>query len=311
MLSLTEGQTCPVWINPGEDSVEYDFFYCPETHQLVIRRHVTTYELILTPCDIEEGLISQSWWSVEEERHDLPNSFTVSPDAPYLPVNAQVTATAPQIPGYAFSCWYEGQADEFSYFLYEEEPLSHAQTYTFEMSDFYRDVHLLAMYTRTGAVTWTMVFDTQGGTVIPDSFAEDEGTVQKPADPVKIGACFGGWYRDADCTEGNLFSFDTPVTEELTLFAKWTTPEPVGFLNLPAALTTVEADAFHGVGAEAVIIPKAVTAMEGNPFAGGSVRFIYGFNSTAQEFASVNNYAFILIDDAWMASRAEKGGEGD
>jgi len=311
VLSLTEGQTCPVWINPGEDSVEYDFFYCPETHQLVIRRHVTTYELILTPCDIEEGLISQSWWSVEEERHDLPNSFTVSPDAPYLPVNAQVTATAPQIPGYAFSCWYEGQADEFSYFLYEEEPLSHAQTYTFEMSDFYRDVHLLAMYTRTGAVTWTVVFDTQGGTVIPDSFAEDEETVQKPADPVKIGACFGGWYRDADCTEGNLFSFDTPVTEELTLFAKWTTPEPVGFLNLPAALTTVEADAFHGVGAEAVIIPKAVTAMEGNPFAGGSVRFIYGFNSTAQEFASVNNYAFILIDDAWMASRAEKGGEGD
>ena len=102
-----------------------------------------------------------------------------------------------------------------------------------------------------------------------------------------------------------------PVTEELTLFAKWTTPEPVGFLNLPAALTTVEADAFHGVGAEAVIIPKAVTAMEGNPFAGGSVRFIYGFNSTAQEFASANNYAFILIDDAWMASRAEKGGEGD
>ena len=311
VLSLTEGQTCPVWVNPGEDTVEYDFFYCPETHQLVIRRHVTTYELILTPCDIEEGLISVSWWSVEEERHHLPNSFIVSPDAPYLPVNATVTVTAPQIPGYSFSCWYEGQADESSYFLYEEEPLSHAQTYTFEMSDFRRDVKLLAMYTRTGADIWTVAFDSMGGTMIPDAFAEDEETVQKPTDPAKIGACFGGWYTDSDCTEGNLFSFDTPVTESLTLFAKWTIPEPAGFLNLPAALTTVEADAFHGVSAEAAIIPKTVTAMEGNPFAGGSVQYIYGFNRTAQEFASANNYAFILIDDAWMASRTEKGGEGD
>ena len=119
------------------------------------------------------------------------------------------------------------------------------------------------------------------------------------------------WYTDAGCAEENLFSFDTPVTASMTLFAKWTVPEPAGFLNLPAALTTVEADAFHGAGAEVVIIPKTVTAMEGDPFAGGSVRYIYGFNKTAQEFASTYHYAFVLIDDAWMAARTEKGGEGD
>ena len=311
VLSLTEGQTCPVWVNPGEDTVEYDFFYCPDTHQLVIRQHVTTYEIILTPCDIEEGLISLSWCSVEEDRHHLPNPFIVSPDAPYLPVNISVTVTAPQIPGYSFSCWYEGQANESSYFLYEEEPLSHSQTYTFNMSDFCRKVNLLAMYTRTGAVVWTVAFDTQGGTAIPDSSVEEGEIVERPADPLKIGAYFGGWYTDADCTEGNLFSFDTPTEENDTLFAKWVTPDPAGILNLPAALTAIEADAFHGVSAEAVIIPKTVTAIEGDAFAGGSVRYIYGFNSLAREFASANDYTFILIDDAWMASRTEKGGEGD
>lgn len=40
-----------------------------------------------------------------------------------------------------------------------------------------------------------------------------------------------GWYTDADCTEGNEYSFDIPVTGDMTLYAKWTPvvdpdPEP-------------------------------------------------------------------------------------
>ncbi len=165
--------------------------------------------------------------------------------------------------------------------------------------------------TETAAETWNVTFDSQDGSETPPQTVDNGETAREPDEPLKIGACFGGWFTDAECTEENRFSFDTPVMDDLMLFAKWIVPEPEGFLNLPASLTTIEADAFSGINAQAVIIPETVTAIEGNPFAGSSVQYIYGFNSIAQEFASTYHYAFILIDDAWMAVHAEKGGDGD
>lgn len=37
----------------------------------------------------------------------------------------------------------------------------------------------------------------------------------------KEGYTFGGWYTDEACTEGNEFSFDMPITENITIYAKW------------------------------------------------------------------------------------------
>lgn len=42
----------------------------------------------------------------------------------------------------------------------------------------------------------------------------------------KEGYTFGGWYTDEDCTEGNEYSFDTPVTEDTTIYAKWVALTP-------------------------------------------------------------------------------------
>lgn len=46
------------------------------------------------------------------------------------------------------------------------------------------------------------------------------GKVVRPADPVRVGYKFDGWYLDLDY--GNPWSFDTPVTEDIRLYAKWT-----------------------------------------------------------------------------------------
>ena len=49
-------------------------------------------------------------------------------------------------------------------------------------------------------------------------------TFKKPADPTETGYTFIGWYTDKDCTDGNKFDFDAPVTSdtyEITLYAKW------------------------------------------------------------------------------------------
>ena len=42
----------------------------------------------------------------------------------------------------------------------------------------------------------------------------------RPADPKAQGYIFGGWYTDPECTSE--FYFDTPITGDITLYAKWT-----------------------------------------------------------------------------------------
>ena len=44
-------------------------------------------------------------------------------------------------------------------------------------------------------------------------------TASVPAAPIKEGYVFAGWYTDELCT--NAYSFTTPVTQNITLYAKW------------------------------------------------------------------------------------------
>ena len=79
-----------------------------------------------------------------------------------------------------------------------------------------------------GSVTsYTVTFDTQGGSSIDSVKVNRNGTVAKPEDPVREGYTFEGWFTDADCT--GAYDFDTKVTKNITLYAKWTekTTEPV------------------------------------------------------------------------------------
>ncbi|MCD8295882.1 MAG: InlB B-repeat-containing protein [Clostridia bacterium] len=46
--------------------------------------------------------------------------------------------------------------------------------------------------------------------------------VAKPADPSRDGYEFDDWYTDKNCTEGNEYVFSTPVTQNLVLYAGWT-----------------------------------------------------------------------------------------
>ena len=76
--------------------------------------------------------------------------------------------------------------------------------------------------------------------------------------------------------------------------------EPTFFL--PDDLTSIGADAFSNISAKAVVIPKTVTSISGNPFAGSAVVAIYGYPGTAAEtLANTYGYIFYPIDDNWMA----------
>ena len=46
------------------------------------------------------------------------------------------------------------------------------------------------------------------------------GKLLRPADPTREGFRFGGWFRDAACTQPWNFDIDT-VTSGLQLYARW------------------------------------------------------------------------------------------
>ena len=67
----------------------------------------------------------------------------------------------------------------------------------------------------------TVSFDANGHGVAPaaQNLAVGLERVDRPEDPTEEGWRFGGWYTDAGCTKA--WNFDTLVTGEMTLYAKW------------------------------------------------------------------------------------------
>ena len=70
---------------------------------------------------------------------------------------------------------------------------------------------------------YTVSFNANGkDAAMPDSQRVKEGkTATEPADKPQLkGYTFGGWYTDEACTQA--YDFSTPVTADMTLYAKWT-----------------------------------------------------------------------------------------
>lgn len=73
--------------------------------------------------------------------------------------------------------------------------------------------------------TYTVTFDTNGGSAVDPVTVDAGSTVTKPADPTKSGYTFGGWYKDSTLQTPWDFANGT-VTADTTLYAKWTANPP-------------------------------------------------------------------------------------
>ena len=67
--------------------------------------------------------------------------------------------------------------------------------------------------------TFTVYFDTDGGTEIEPQEVPLNGHATQPEDPVKEGYEFVGWFADNDFTKE--YIFEEFVTEDITIYAKW------------------------------------------------------------------------------------------
>ena len=69
--------------------------------------------------------------------------------------------------------------------------------------------------------TYTVAFDTGGHGTAPEAQTVTRGRkAAQPADLSVKDYDFGGWYTDQTCTDA--YNFNAEVTEDLTLYAKWT-----------------------------------------------------------------------------------------
>ena len=75
----------------------------------------------------------------------------------------------------------------------------------------------------------TVTFDSDGGSAVAPQQVLQGQKVQRPADPIKEGHTFIGWYNKADLQYINLpeWNFDYPVFENMELVAQWIEARPI------------------------------------------------------------------------------------
>ena len=81
------------------------------------------------------------------------------------------------------------------------------------------------MYPAIQDAYWLYFNENDGGTgggasYTPPQFVMVGGSPTRPADPHRTGYTFGGWYKDAACTQE--FNFNAVMTATTTVYAKWT-----------------------------------------------------------------------------------------
>ncbi|HIW76089.1 MULTISPECIES: InlB B-repeat-containing protein [Gordonibacter] len=79
-----------------------------------------------------------------------------------------------------------------------------------------KDLTFVAHYSRSA---YTVTFDSNEGSAVSSQLVVPNGNVTKPSDPTRAGYAFGGWYTDTSCTTP--YNFNTSVTTDFTLYAKW------------------------------------------------------------------------------------------
>ncbi|MBO5303060.1 MAG: InlB B-repeat-containing protein [Lachnospiraceae bacterium] len=77
----------------------------------------------------------------------------------------------------------------------------------------------MVLYAKWIAGTYAVRFYSNGGTDVSAQYIEERKKAAKPANPVRNGYVFEGWYTDTALTRK--YNFATPILADLNLYAKW------------------------------------------------------------------------------------------
>ena len=94
------------------------------------------------------------------------------------------------------------------------------------------NIDLIAKWEPGTGVRYDVTFDTRGGEPVPltQSVVENKQARQplspawpEPVPPIENRNRFQGWFTDEELTQG--FSFNTVISDDITLYAKWESDE--------------------------------------------------------------------------------------
>ncbi|MCK5768535.1 MAG: InlB B-repeat-containing protein, partial [Candidatus Atribacteria bacterium] len=163
--------------------------------------------------------------------------------------NVGTLPTAPTRTGYIFVSWNtktNGSGTEF-------------KTTTAVIAD-------ITVYAQWTINTYSVTFDSQGGSTVSSQTVNHGVKVTEPTDPVWAGHTFTGWYKESVCT--NTWDFDTDtVISDVTLYAKWigsvhNTTQDICYTAiqpaLDAAVTGDTIEVNDGTYAESITFPNGI-----------------------------------------------------
>ena len=161
---------------------------------------------------------------------DFAANDSINPEPLGEPVNSShryfvnkgdsVTLTAIPAEGYHLNGLYVTHETNNEWSV--DDLISNSTPYEFDTDDIDSYINIIAVFEENTAVNnrVTVTFNTDGGSEIEPIELDSGQTVERPQqDPTKNGFTFGGWYEDG--TYAHEFDFNTPITANTTIYAKW------------------------------------------------------------------------------------------
>ncbi|MGM9573315.1 MAG: S-layer homology domain-containing protein [Hominicoprocola sp.] len=156
--------------------------------------------------------------------------------------------------------------------------------------------------------TYTVKFNSNGGSAVTAQSVAPNATAVRPADPSKSESKFTGWYSNKVLTKA--YDFATPVTANLTLYAKW---EETSVVPEPEEYTVTVKNSYASTTGEGTYAPGQTVTIHAGSRSG------YTFDGWTSSDVSITdadneNASFVMPDQAvtvtanWTYTGSSSGG---
>lgn len=153
------------------------------------------------------------------------------------------------------------------------------------------NIVLYAKWEEVPVAIYTVTFESNGGSTVESQSVEEGKTIIKPTDPTKEGYIFGGWYTDEELTIE--YDFDTEVTSDITLYAKWE--------EALATIYTVTFESNGGSAVESQQIESGNQATQPDDPAREGYNFVAWYSD--QELTEVYDFETVVTSDITLYAK--------
>ena len=196
-----------------------DINYVPDPYVAEFNKTFPTLKHIQNDEKIDPVTLiwgGENWQIKTQGRVHVTEEYTVTfnayggfpmPDEQHVKSGEKAVLPAePTLKGHTFAFWYLGEDEQ------------NATAYDFD-TPVTGDITLTAKWNIN---KYTVTFNSYGGTPVPPAQEVEYGlTATKPDAPTLKGYTFAFWYLGDDEENATAYDFNTPVTENITLTAKW------------------------------------------------------------------------------------------